>query len=80
MTNEEKARKISINIARSYYSAYKGALEMAKWKDEQFIQILPEIFDFFVDNIGLYDGGCSNEDADKPWFIEEFTNKILGKK
>lgn len=93
MTNEEKSKEIAEKTLGEFATSFLGyidevsevfcecaAMKMAEWKDEQFIQILPEIFDFFADNIGLYDGGCSNEDADKSWFIDEFTNKILGKK
>lgn len=92
MTNEEKAQEIANNyylnyeialnagFTSSYTECEKSAIEMAEWKDNQFISMLPDIFDFFVDNIGLYDGSCSHEDADKSWFIDKFTNKILGKK
>lgn len=83
MTNEEKAKEIEIGLKlRSVHkisNEYEAAISMAEWKDEQFIQMLPEIFDFFDNNIGLYDGGISHYDSDKKWFIDEFTNRILKK-
>ena len=72
MTNEEKAR----DIGEFFESPYIAALEMAEWKDEQFISILPEIFDYFENTVGLYDGGLDHSDVDKPAFIEYFSNII----
>ena len=49
MTNEEKAQKICEKNKRFYVECsslecYLSALEMAKWKDEQFKQILRVIY------------------------------------
>ena len=44
MTNEEKAKKIVLskpfNTASSQDYAYKCAMEMAKWKDEEYEKLI----------------------------------------
>lgn len=95
MTNEEKANELARlyqmrlsadttlcndDLNAASVEVYERCLKMAEWKDQQFISMLQEIFDFFHDCIGLYDGGVSNENTDKPWFIDEFTDRILKNK
>lgn len=50
--------------------------EMATEVEREKEELLNEIFDFFMDKIGLYDGGISHEESDRKYFIEEFKDKI----
>lgn len=44
--------------------------------EEKKLSLLNEIFDFFLNNIGLYNGGPNCEENDRKFFIETFKNKL----
>ena len=76
MTDKEKALEIVGGNWMAFNKEFSAALQMAEYKNQQFISILPEIFDYFENNVGLYDGGLDHSDVDKPAFIEYFSNII----
>lgn len=47
MTNEEKANAIAEYDDENYIHRYAGAMQMAKWKDEQFAAFINRIVDTF---------------------------------
>lgn len=53
MTNEEKAKEIASKYERwnqeddESFGAYNGAMEMAEFKEKQFIMIIEKIIDLF---------------------------------
>lgn len=50
--------------------------EVKAANEERKLNLLNEIFDFFLNNIGLYDGGISHEESDRKYFIETFKDKL----
>lgn len=50
--------------------------EIKAANEERKLNLLNEIFDFFLNNIGLYDGGPNYEENDRKFFIETFKDKL----
>lgn len=73
MTNEEKAKEIGqkfyFDTMNSNEAAYKGALQMAQWKDSQLNLILDAIDHAYLQTDGSY-GDLSYEVIDKARYLK----------